>query len=75
MLFCAIAPEGLQLNARGEHLFGAIKIGLMVLMLVVVIYGRRSKWRLNWATARCEAEKLRYRVLSDAIDALSQGGR
>ena len=63
IVLLAIAPVGLDLEPHTSYLLGGLKVGLMVLMLLIVVLGRRSHTRRRWIDLRAHAEELRYRPL------------
>ncbi len=72
IVLLAIAPIGMQVQHQTEHVLGWIKVGLMVLMLVLVLYGGNRKLKSNWIEWRVKAEDLRYRHLFDSVAEMSR---
>lgn len=72
IIFCAIGPIALQLNAKVGEVLGALKIVLMVAMLVLIWVGTCSRIKNRWVAARREAELLRYADLYQAIQLLQR---
>lgn len=68
IVFCALAPLGFALDEAQARLIGACEVGLMLLTIILIAFGRKSAIRQTWIAARRQAEAMRYQGLAAHIE-------
>ncbi len=68
IIFCALAPFGLELNELSAHRANYIELVLMMTIVFIFLYVKTSKLHQRWMNSRLLAEQARYASLGIACD-------
>ena len=68
IIFCALAPFGLELDELSAHRASCIELVLMMTIVFIFLYVKTSKLHQRWINFRLLAEQARYESLGIACD-------